>query len=150
MKSIYWTYRPERITEPETLPNWDTRNWAYLPWMYINNQFWDWNKAGLTNLKDSEIPDEHYIWEIVPWVRKLTRFLVFDYNETYVDPIELARSAKNIGWKFDITMFDTPEITISRIKANTNLVEEAPWVFLISEEGEFMGQVVPRKTLVIN
>jgi len=35
------------------------------------------------------------------------------------------------------------------IKANTNLNEVEPRKFLISEESEFMGQVVPAKYLII-
>lgn len=149
MTKIYWTYRPEQLTSPYDL-QWVTLNWGYTPAMFLNNQFWDWNKAGLTNLIDNVIPEDRYTAEIVPWIKKLTRFLMFEYNETYVDPLELQRSAENVGRRFDIAFQDIPT-TIQWIKYNTDLIETTPWTFLISKETIWINwEIIPAKYLIIN
>ena len=149
MKQLYGTYRPERLTTPDVLPNGDTRLGAYYPAMYLNSMFGDWNSAGLTNVLDMEIPEENYIGEIIPWVKKLTRFLTFQYDEQYVNPEELARSAENVGKRWDVDILTADE-AYDWIKSNTNLQEVSPRKFLISEENEFMGQIIPAKYLELN
>lgn len=57
---VYGTFRPERLSQPEDLGNGVSRNGAYYPATYLNNQFFDWYTAGLTACKDMEIPDERY------------------------------------------------------------------------------------------
>lgn len=149
MKYLYGTFRPKRIQSPYDL-TWNVSlNWTYTPSFFINNMFADWQEAWLTKLIDDIIPEDRYTWEVVPWIKKLTRFLMFEYNENYVDPIELQRSAENIWKEFDIAIQDVPT-TIARIKDNTNLVEVEPWKFLISEETTWiMWEVIPAKYLTI-
>lgn len=149
MKYIYWTYRPEQLTSPYNL-DWVTLNWWYTPAMFLNNQFWDWNKAGLTNLIDNIIPEDRYTWEVVPWIKKLTRFLMFEYNETYVDPIELQRSAENVWRRFDIAMQDIETIR-QWIRDNTNLEELDPWKFLINPEMPWLidWEIIPAQYLIV-
>lgn len=130
---LYWTCRYERITQPYNLEWWISLNWTYTPWFYLNNQFADWNKAWLTNVIDNVIPEENYIWEIAPWIPKLTRFIMCEYNEVYVDSTELARSLKNVWSRFDIDILTSEEMIVW-IKANTSLQEVSPWKFLISSE----------------
>lgn len=150
MKTLYGTYRPERITSPYSQDGQVTLNWTYTCGFFLSNQFGDWAQAGLTNIKDMEIPEEKYTGEVVPWVKKLTRFVLCEYNETYVDPVELSKSLTNVGARFDISVFATPEEAITWVKANTNLVERTPWVFVIAEESiGMMGETIPEKLLTI-
>ncbi len=152
MKNLWGTYRPERITSPYNYNDsaWTSLNGVYHASMFLNNQFGDWNAAGLTNVVDGEqfIPEEKYTSEIVPWVKKLTRALKFEYNEQYVDPTELARSAENVGKRFDVDIMTNDEF-YEWIKANTSLVEVEPRKFLVREESEFMGTKYPAKYLTI-
>ena len=111
--------------------------------------FWDWHSAWLTNIKDQLIPEENYTSEIVPWVKKLTRFLVCEYDEKYVDPVELSRSMENVWREFDIDVMTSDE-SYDWIKANTNLKEVEPKKFLIREEWKFMEEIIPALYLDLN
>lgn len=93
-RKIYGTYRPERLASPYSLGD-VTLNGTYNPGMFLNAMFGDWNAAGLTNVIDNPFGENLYTNELVPGVPKLTRFMVCEYNETYVDPIEFDRSVKN-------------------------------------------------------
>jgi len=124
-------------------------NGAYTPSFFLANQYADYTAAGLTSIHDSLIPEENYTSEIVPWVKKLTRFIVGEYNETYVDGDRFKANVKNVWAEFQIEMFATPLEAKEWIRANTNLVERSEWVFVIhlastSEMGE-----VAEKLLVI-
>ena len=145
---LYWTYRPERITSPYDLWNNISLNWTYTASFYLNNQFADWNKAWLTNVIDNIIPEDKYIWEIAPWIPKLTRFIMCEYNEKYVVADELARSLKNVWSRFDIDILTSEEIIVW-IKANTSLQEVSPWKFIISEQSEIMWEIIPAQYLII-
>ena len=150
MKNIYWTYRSERIEQPVYLPDWRSLNGWYTPSMYLPNQFADWFQAWLTNIKDNPIDEAKYTSELVPWIKKLTRLIIGEYNETYVDPIEFSRSITNVWARFNISMFNTLEETIIWIKANTNLVEKTHWVFILSEETTWMNwEIIPEQLLTI-
>ena len=147
-KYIHWTYRAERIWTVD-LTNL-TLNWVYTPSFYLNNQFWDWYQAWLTNIIDNIIPEDRYIWVVIPWIPKLTRFIMAEYNENYVDPIELSRSITNTWARFNIDMITDLEIMKQRIRDNTNLVEETDWHFLINPETTWINQeVIPAKYLII-
>lgn len=147
---LYWTCRYERIGTVD-LWNKNSLNWVYTPSFYLNNQFADWNTTWLTNVIDQEIPEDRYVLEIAPWVPKLTRFISCEYNETYVDPIELKRSLENVWARFNVDIFETIDEAIARIKENTNLTEIEPWKFLIESEKEGMipGEIIPAKYLTI-
>ena len=151
MKTLVWTYRPERISYPYSLDGQILMNGTYTCGFFLSNQFGDWTKAGLTKILDMEIPEEKYTSEIVPWVKKLTRFVMCEYNEAYVDPSELSRSITNVGARFDIAIFATPEEAIGWLKSNTSLIERTPWVFVLNEESiGIMGETIPEKLLVID
>lgn len=115
--------------------------------------FSDWEQAGLTKTVDGAqaIPEERYTGVIVPWVPKLTRFMYLEYNELYVDPVELTRSISAVWAEFQVEAFLTPADAILWVKANTNLVETAPWVFLIYEAytDSILGSM-PKKELIIS
>ena len=148
MKTIYWTCRYERLTQPYDLWWGTSKNGVYMPAEYLNNQFWDWYNAWLTKVIDNIIPEENYIWEIAPWIPKLTRFIMCEYDENYVVPEELSRSLENVWARFNIDMLTVDEM-ITRIKANTNLQEVSAWKFLISNETEIMWEIIPAKYLTI-
>jgi hypothetical protein len=54
-----------------------------------------------------------------------------------VDATELARSAENVGKRWDVDIMTADE-AYEWVRANTNLQEVSPRKFLISEEHEFM------------
>jgi hypothetical protein len=150
MKLVFGTYRPERLTAPETLPDGTTKNGPYYPAQYLNSQYADWNAAGLTNCVDRFIPEERYTGEIAPGIPKLTRFIIGEYDEMKADPAAFSASIAKVGAKWDIKMFATPEEAAQWVRDNTDLVEEAPGKFLIHPAGNdpFRGEF-PAKYLII-
>lgn len=143
-QKIYGTYRAEQLTAPEVLPDGKIRNEGYHPAQYLNSQFSDWNLANLTNVVsgDAAVPSERYVATIpvfkdgVPTgetTPKLTRFIIGEYESSVVDPVEFARSMRNVGAKFNI---DTLDVEAARqwIRDNTDLEEDAevPGKFLIA------------------
>lgn len=149
MKTLYWTQRYERIISPYNLEANTSLNGVYTASAFLNNQFADWNKAWLTNVIDNIIPEDKYIWEIAPWIPKLTRFIMCEYDENYVVPEELSRSLKNVWSRFDIDMFTDIETARQWIRANTNLQEVEPGKFLIREATNEFWVEVPATYLVI-
>lgn len=151
MKTIFWTYRPERISQPYTI-DWNiSMNGTYTCGFFLSNQFGDWAEAGLTKIKDSIIPEDRYTWEVVPWVKKLTRLVVCEYDEQYVDPVELSRSLTNVGARFNIDIFPDVNIAKSWIRTNANLVERSDGVFVIREATTGMsGEIIPEELLIIS
>lgn len=148
-KNIRWTQRYERITSPYNLEANTSLNGVYTASAFLNNQFADWNKAGLTNVIDQQIPEEAYIGEIVPWIPKLTRFIMCEYNENYVDPVELQRSLENVWARFNIDVLSVEEAR-EWVRDNTSLLEVAQWKFKLSDETTGIDwQVIPANYLVI-
>ncbi len=145
---LYWTYRSERIW---TVDLWNlSLNWVYTPSFFLNNQFFDWYSAWLTNIKDLVIPEERYTAEIMPWVPKLTRFIVAEYNEAYVDPVELSRSITNVWARFNIDMFTDIETARQWVRDNCNLLEETPGNFLLAEATTWMmWETIEKQILTI-
>ncbi len=148
MKQVFGSYRPERISNPLSLGE-VSLNGTYTPAFFLSNMFSDYEAAGLTKVLDQEIPEERYTAEIAPGIPKLTRFIIGEYNEEFVDGAEFAKSVQAVGARFQIEMFATPEEAIAWLKANTDLVEEEPGKFLLYPETEYMGEIVPAKYLVI-
>lgn len=156
---IYGTYRSEQLTAPEVLPDGTVKNGGYRPAQYLNSQFADWNRAGLTNVIDSAIPDERYTGTLpvfkdgVPTgetTPKLTRFIIGEYENAVVEPESFKVSLANVGAKWDIQPFATVEEARVWIRSNTNLVEEAPGKFLVREAGtDMMGNATEAQYLTI-
>ncbi len=151
MKRVFGTYRPERISNPYSLGNGISLNGGYEPSAFLSNQFSDYEAAGLTKIIDGSraMPEERYTAEIAPGIPKLTRFIIGEYNEEFVDGAEFAKSVQAVGARFQIEMFATAQDAVSWLKANTDLVEEEPGKFLLYPETEYMGEIVPAKYLVI-
>ncbi len=146
----YGTYRPKRLSNPLSLGGGVSMNGTYTPAFFLDNQFADYKAAGLTNTLDSEIPENRYTAEIAPWVPKLTRFIIGEYNDTYVIGADYVASMVSVGAEFQITPFATPAEAIIWVKANTSLVEQTPWVFILAPAWVgMMWEVVPEKLLTI-
>lgn len=149
MKTIYWTYRSE-VIDSINLWNWNSLNWVYTPSFYLSWMFKDYEQAGLTKIIDNEINEENYILEIVPWIKKLTRLIKCEYNENYINVVDLDKSLKNVWARFNIDTFSTIEDCKTWIRNNTNLVEKTPWVFILSKQSEWMNwDIIPEKLLEI-
>jgi len=142
MKHIYWTYRMVY-----------TNTWVrYTPSYFLDKQYEDYLKAGLTKTLDMEIPEDRYTAEIVPWIKKMNRFIIGEYNEAYVNPVDYEANIKSVWAQFQIETFATVEEARQWIRDNTDLVEkETPWVFVIHWENEWIdGEIVPEKLLDIS
>ena len=149
MKTIYWTYRSE-IINSINLWNSNSLNWVYTPSFYLSWMFKDYEQAWLTKIIDNEINEENYIWEIVPWIKKLTKLIKCEYNETYVNIVDLDKSLKNVWARFNIETFITLEATKTWIRDNTNLIEVTDWKFKLSEQSEWIDwQIIPETYLEI-
>ena len=149
MKTIYWTYRSE-IINSINLWNSNSLNWVYTPSFYLSWMFKDYEQAWLTKIIDNEINEENYIWEIVPWIKKLTKLIKCEYNETYVNIVDLDKSLKNVWARFNIEIFITLEATKTWIRDNTNLIEVTDWKFKLSEQSEWIDwQIIPETYLEI-
>ena len=123
---IFGTYRPVGYTRNVPISEVVSINGWYTPSGKISNQFSDYEQAGLTKILDMEIPESSYTSEIVPGVKKLTRFIIGEYNEAYVNGADFASSVQAVGAEFQIDMFATPAEASVWIKANTSLVELSP------------------------
>lgn len=148
LKKLYWTQRYERIGTVD-LTNLSL-NGVYTASFYLNWQFADWTISGLTKVTDLQIPEERYTSEIVSWVKKLTRWIECEYNEAYVDAVELQRSLENVWARFNVDVFSTLEEARQWVRDNTDLVEETPWVFEISPAWvDMMWNPTEAQTLII-
>ena len=143
MAKIYWTYRATYYNKGE---------WKYTPSYRLDQQYSDYKEAGLTKTLDLEIPEDRYISEIAPWIKKQTRFIMWEYNETYINVDDYKANVANVGAEFQIEIFATSAEAITWIKENTDLVEEAPWKFLIHAEftSEIDWEIIPAKYLIID
>ncbi len=142
MKKIYWTYRHK----------W-TNTWVrYTPSYFLDKQFSDFLEAGLTKTLDNEISENRYTSEIVPWIKKQTRFLIWEYNEKYIKAEDLSKSITNVWAEFNIKIFNTTIEAIDWIKKNTDLVEKTPWTFIIREEhiNKISWETIPTEYLIID
>lgn len=128
MKKIYATYR-RRV-----LNDW---SWWYTPSYFFDKMFWDYKQVGLTSIDDNLISDDKYTGELVPWIKKLSRLLVWNYNENYVTKEEFSTSLVNTGAEFHIFMFDTLDEVKQWIRDNTSLEEETDWVFVLDRADGF-------------
>lgn len=149
MKTILWTYRAKRISSWFDI-NGTTLNGNYTPSFFLDLQFADYKEAWLTKILDNEIPEERYTWEIIPGVKKLSRLIIAEYNDAYINWEEFFNNVAKVWAEFNIEAFATNEEAKQWIRNNTNLVEVEEWKFLISEATEFMWEIIPEKYLIID
>jgi hypothetical protein len=149
MKKLYWFYRREQIW---TLNLWQVSlNWWYTISFFANWQYADWVNAWLISIKDQEIPENRYTKEIIPWIKDLREFIYLEYNENVVDILLTTNIIKKIGARFDLELFDDIEQAKTFIREHTNLVEETPWYFILSEETIWINwEIIPKKYLIID
>ena len=143
IKKVYWTFRHTYYNKWE---------WRYSPSYRLDQQYKDYKDAGLTKTLDNEIPDSRYTAEVATWIKKQTRFIVWEYNDTYINPVDFSNNIANVWAEFQIQMFSTPADAIIWIKANTDLVEDTttPWKFEIYPAWTDMnGNPTPAKYLII-
>jgi len=151
MKKVYGTYRHK----------WTSRWVRYTPSYFLDKQYEDYINAWLTAIKDSEIPENRYTAEIAPWIKKKTRFIIWEYNEDYIDPEAFKENIAKVWAEFAIWMFDTPTEAIEWLKANTDLEVQneqtdddgntiyAEFVIYPERTDEETGETIPAKILVI-
>lgn len=140
MAKIYATYRRKILNDS---------NWWYTPSHFFDKMFADYKAAWLTSIHDTDIMENQYTWELVPWVPKLTRFLVAEYDDKYVTQEEFNQSLAMLWWEFNLRT-QTVKDARAWIKENTSLVEDKKWVFVISPEIEVNWETIPKKYLIID
>jgi hypothetical protein len=148
MKKLYWFYRRERLNSPYDL-NQVTLNWSYTMSFFLSNQYADYVSAWLISIKDMEIQEDRYTKEIAPWIKDLREFVIYEYNEDYVDLELMNKIISKIWNRFDLELLTIEEAKIF-IRKNTNLEEIEEWKFLISKETEMMWEIIPAKYLIID
>jgi len=129
----YATYRAKPLNQWSGL---------YTPSYFFDQMFWDYKKAGLTSIDDWLIDESRYTGELVPWVKKLTKFLVGNYNDQYVAKEAFEQSLLTTGSEFHISLFATVEEAKQWIRDNTDLVEELDWNFILSEANDLNPEVI--------
>jgi len=158
-KKLYWTFRP-RVYNNSISLNDISLNWWYDTKFFNWWQFRDYEEAWITKLTQP-IPNDRFIWTIpkidrneqVIWtVPKLTRFVMLEYSDVYTNSVDLTKSVTTSSSDTVVDIFATPADAITRIKANTDLVEKTPWVFIIRDAytDTLTNQVVPEELLVID
>lgn len=150
MKTILWTYRAKRIGSWFDI-NGITLNGNYTPSFFLDWQFADYKAAWLTRILDSEIPEDRYTWEIVPGVKKLSRLIVAEYNDQYINWEEFFNNVAKVWAEFNIQAFSSNEEAKQWIRDNTNLVEVNPGKFLVNEANEWIDwEIIEAKYLIID
>lgn len=127
MKKVYATYRPKPLNQ------W---SWLYTPSYFFDVMFGDYKQAWLTYINDVMIWDDRYVWELVPWVLKRNRLLVWYYNDEYVQESDFRASLITTGSEFHISLFDNLDEVKQWIRDNTDLIEESDGKFIINEATE--------------
>lgn len=145
MNRVYWTYRVSYYNK------WEGR---YYPSFRLDQQYADYKEAWLTNTLDNIIPEERYTTELAPWIKKSTRFIIWEYDPLYVDPNKYKLNVQNVGAEFQIEMFATVEVARQWIRDNTDLIEDTVTAgkFLIQDGSvwNIPGAVIPAQYLIIN
>jgi hypothetical protein len=125
-------------------------NGVYHPSYFLNGMFAEYTALGLTKIIDGDlaIPESRYTAEIFPWVKKLSRFIIGEYNENYVDRDSFIASIRSVGQEFQIHVLTDDEAR-AWISENTDLVEDENG-FKISDEVEdpILG-IIPARYLKI-
>lgn len=127
MKKVYATFRKKPLNQDNSL---------YSPSYFFNVMFEDYVKTWLTFIDDYSIDESQYNWELVPWVLKKNRLLIWYFNEIYVSENDFKNSLVTTWSEFHMSLFDTVEEVKQRIRDNTSLVEESDGKFILNEKSE--------------
>lgn len=151
IKKVYWAYRHKWLND-----------WSrYTPSYFLNKQFKDYFEAWLTKILDNEIPEERYTLEIVPGVKHQGRFIIWEYEDTVIDPVEFADSIAKVWAEFAVKMFNSVDEAVKRILTHTDLqlidsTQDVNGVytyakFLISPETQWADwELMPAQYLIID
>ena len=145
---LFATYRKKTYEAPVNVGGRLILNGSYTPsFVMSGGTFADYTEAGLTKILDMEIPEERYVAETAPGIKKLTRFLVCEYDDS-VDAVELAASLERTGGEFWIKVLTIEEAS-NWLRSNTDLEETEKWLFMISGQqvNELTHTEVPAKYL---
>ena len=149
---LYATYRKKTYEAPVNVGGRIVLNGSYTPsFVMSGGTFADYTEAGLTKILDLEIPEERYVAETAPGIKKLTRFLVCEHADS-VNGAELAASLARTGGEFGIKVLTAPE-AIAWLRANTDLQEDEgkTGAFLINAAHvDMIGNAIEAKYLVIS
>ena len=149
MKKIYWFYRPDYIWNFD-LQNWSSLNWKYSLSFWLNWQYWDFVKAWVIAIKDMEVSIDRYTKEIVPWIKDLREFVIYEYNENYIDEALMNKIIWKIWQRFDLELLSIEEAK-SFIRKNTDLKEVEEWKFLIQDKTIWINwEDIEARYLIIN
>lgn len=149
IKKIYWFYRPDYIWN-FSLENNNSLNGKYTLSFWLSWQYADYLKAWLIAIKDLEIPSDRYIKELIPWVKDLREFVVYEYNSDYVDESLMLRIIWKIWQRFDLEILDVEQAK-TFIRKQTNLEEIEEWKFKLSDEIIWIDwENIPIKYLIID
>ena len=141
MKKIYLTFRQK----------YTNKGVRYNPSYFLDKMYEDYLNAWLTKLKDTEIPENRYTAELAPWIKKQTKFAVWEYDENYIDKQWFIDNIMNVWSEFGIDVFDTIEEAKQWIRDNTDLVEESDGVFILQEAWtDIDWEIVEAKYLIID
>lgn len=142
-KYIYGTSRDRNYQSALNIASITMNGWYTTEFM----NYWQFQDFALANIVklDMPIPNDKYTGKIPvidpvteeptgELVPKLTKFVRLKYSDIYTTASDLQASIEKSSSDTNVQIFSTPEEAISWLKANTNLVEETPWKFLVHPE----------------
>ena len=144
---LYWFFRPDYIWNFD-FQNWTNLNWKYTLSFWLSWQYWDFVKAWVISIKDMEIQTDRYTKEIAPGIKDLREFIIYEYNENYIDEALMNKIIWKIWQRFDLELL-TIEEAKTFLRKNTNLEEVSEWKFKISDESIFGDQIIEAKYIEI-
>ena len=146
---LYWFYRPDYIWNFD-FQNWTSLNWKYTLSFWLSWQYADYVKTWVISIKDMEVPIDRYTKEIVPWIKDLREFVIYEYNENYIDEALMNKIIWKIWQRFDLELLSIEEAK-SFIRKNTDLKEVEEWKFLIQDKTIWINwENIEARYLIIN
>ena len=146
---LYWFYRPDYIWNFD-FQNWTSLNWKYTLSFWLSWQYADYVKTWVISIKDMEVPIDRYTKEIVPWIKDLREFVIYEYNENYIDEALMNKIIWKIWQRFDLELLSIEEAK-SFIRKNTDLKEVEEWKFLIQDKTIWINwEDIEARYLIIN
>ena len=95
-----------------------------------------------------EVPTDRYTKEIVPWIKDLREFVIYEYNENYIDDALMNKIIWKIWQRFDLELL-TIEEAKTFLRNHTDLKEVSEWKFKVSDESIFGDQIIEAKYIEI-
>lgn len=76
--------------------------------------------------------------------------MVVEYNDQAVSPAHIAMVQNKLVNDFYAEFFDSPEEAKTRLRNNTELVEESDWVFVTQDEENTGAETIEKRTLLVD